>query len=119
MGESVSVPTKARTAEENVQEEKKKHATAIPKQEKPMKKKGELSSAEIKSKEEAKTNEKAADEKIELVTSNQENQNKNEKSHEQNEEHDVPAIDSKDRKLLLMQRSQLLKKLQRRMKRKY
>merc|ERR1712029_742747 len=34
-----------------------------------------------------------------LVTSNQENQNKNEKAHEQNEEHDVPAIDSKDRKL--------------------
>merc|ERR1712029_620886 len=99
MGESVSVPTKARTTEENVQEEKKKHATAIPKQEKPMKEKRELSSAEIKSKEEAKTNEKAAGEKIELVTSNQENQNKNEKSHEQNEEHDVPAIDSKNRKL--------------------
>merc|ERR1711862_1072556 len=79
-------------------EEKKKHATAIPKQEKPMKEKRKLSSAEIKSKEEAKTNEKA-DKKIELVTSNQENQNKNEKSHEQNEEHDVPAIDSKDRKL--------------------
>merc|ERR1712227_776630 len=97
--ESVSVPTKARTTEENVQEEKKKHAIAIPKQEKPMKEKRELSSAEIKSKEEAKTNEKAAVEKIELVTSNQENQNKNEKSHEQNEEHDVPAIDSKDRKL--------------------